>query len=198
MEHQYTIGSIYLILAMISIYSYDKKKLSPEKDQRAKQNKSVTSFKYFYRFSQLVCLSTIAMFFMASPTPLQGTWSQEPTFLYLGAAFSILGVLIFVGAKMELGNDNYSHCSNMFLPKDIIRTGLYKYIRHPIYTANLVMILGLFISSGNYLVLATWLVMGLYYNHSARIEEQCLEHAFTEYKDYKKSTGRFLPWRELA
>ena len=157
---------------------------------------SIDSVVAFLLLSQITCLGVFGLFFMGFDNYTVSLFHSLPT-LYLGASVSIIGAVIFSAAKLNLGKQ-YSHCSNMYLPKDIVTNGVYKYIRHPIYTANLLIVFGLFITTGSLLVFAVGFGMTVYYQRSANIEEKYLEITFENYKIYKKSTGRFLPKKTAA
>lgn len=195
-SHYITIAILYVIMTLVLVLSYDGVKNPAEENKREKQRKSVTSFKYYYRFCQLVYIYSLASFFVIGPQAV-GSLFHDLSSLYLGAAISLLGTTLFVSAKLALGT-NYSHCSNMYLPNDIITQGIYKYIRHPIYTANIISIFGLFVCTGSVIVLSVWVGMCFYYNRSARIEEDCLSESFEAYTTYKSKTGRFCPKAKIA
>jgi len=77
----------------------------------------------------------------------------------------------------------------------LIRTGLYKHLRHPAYTGTLVAHLGLGLSFSNWFSLALsvipYLVAAMYRMH---VEEQALGGAFgEEYITYARNTKRLIP-----
>jgi protein-S-isoprenylcysteine O-methyltransferase Ste14 len=75
----------------------------------------------------------------------------------------------------------------------LIRSGIYRWIRHPIYAAHFLVNFCytlLYFSPVN-VVLYVVFVAGQ--TLRARIEEQKLAAAFPEYEEYRKSTGMFLP-----
>jgi len=191
MSHQLTIACVYLIVGLVSLLMYDGKKTkAPEVGERRPLN-SVSSFRYIYRLSQLTYLYALVLLFMGRHELTLSLFHSLAT-LYLGAWISVVGIVLFIGAKTALGQ-NYSHCSQMLLPKDVVTEGIYGYIRHPIYTANLIMIFGLFVATGDLLVIAIWCVMLGYYHRSARLEESDLQQEFPSYRRYMESTGRFMP-----
>ncbi|MFC4634965.1 methyltransferase family protein [Dokdonia ponticola] len=75
----------------------------------------------------------------------------------------------------------------------LIQNGLYKYIRHPMYTGILMLLLGysIYVSSG-YKLLVTFLLFVLF-TFKSRYEEERLAGSFKGYSGYKKKTGRFFP-----
>jgi protein-S-isoprenylcysteine O-methyltransferase Ste14 len=77
--------------------------------------------------------------------------------------------------------------------QQVVQSGIYRYIRHPIYVGDIVLILGL------ELALNSWLVLGvlpliIYVNHQAKAEEIVLVKALTEYAAYQKRTKMFIPF----
>jgi protein-S-isoprenylcysteine O-methyltransferase Ste14 len=76
---------------------------------------------------------------------------------------------------------------------DLVITGLYRRVRHPIYTAIL---FGLFIVALNkqsFVSLTVWVSLSLLLFQKSKFEESLLRDKFSNYAEYEKSTGRFLP-----
>ena len=83
------------------------------------------------------------------------------------------------------------------LPKEhgkLGTTGLYKYVRHPMYTSVLLLSLGIALLSGNLIKYA--LVVGLYllFYFKSTYEERYLRQKYDNYKEYAKRTPRFVPF----
>jgi protein-S-isoprenylcysteine O-methyltransferase Ste14 len=83
------------------------------------------------------------------------------------------------------------------LPKEHGRlgtTGLYKYVRHPMYTSVLVLSLGIALLSGS--IVKYVLVAGLYmlFYYKSKYEEQYLRQKYSDYGQYAEHTGRFIPF----
>lgn len=81
-------------------------------------------------------------------------------------------------------------------PKDnssLITSGIFAFIRHPIYLGILMttFFLSLYLQSGYKLIISLFLLI-LFYSKSI-YEEKKLTQKFPEYQDYKKHTGRFWP-----
>jgi len=77
----------------------------------------------------------------------------------------------------------------------LIKTGLYKHLRHPAYTGALLAHLGLGLSFSNWFSLALstipYFVAALY---RMRVEEQAMTEAFgSEYVDYSRTAKRLIP-----
>ena len=109
-----------------------------------------------------------------------------------GLILAIFGVLLFLIAMLQL-NKNLSPFPSPKSGSELVRSGLYKFIRHPIYTGILIAFLGFALFSESiYRILITF---GLYllFLIKTEYEEHRLQEKFSEYDRYKKVTGRFLP-----
>lgn len=104
----------------------------------------------------------------------------------------ILGILIFILALLQL-NRNLSPFPTPRTDSQLVETGLYKYVRHPIYTGILIFFLayGIF-STSLFRILITLLLYLLFWRKSG-YEEAQLRKKYPEYDSYKTRTGRFFP-----
>jgi len=98
----------------------------------------------------------------------------------------------FISAKLSLG-EHYSPCFDSFVPRDIVQEGLYRYIRHPIYASNILLLIGVFIACGSLWILFNIILLGIYYMNSALREELVLLEEFPNYGEYSNHTNRFIP-----
>jgi protein-S-isoprenylcysteine O-methyltransferase Ste14 len=96
------------------------------------------------------------------------------------------GALDFLGLRQPFINPNSDD------PKLVI-TGLYKYVRHPIYTSGILLLL--FTPSMSQNSLALYISITLYLIIGGLFEERRLESQFGEdYREYKKRTPFLIPW----
>jgi len=82
------------------------------------------------------------------------------------------------------------------VPKDdstLVITGLYKSMRHPIYTGLLLTGLGLSLEAGVFPHLLIWAGLVALLVYKSNWEEELLAKRYPEYADYKARTGRFFP-----
>jgi len=105
---------------------------------------------------------------------------------------AVVGAVVILLAFIKL-NTNLSPFPSPKTNAELIRSGVYKYVRHPIYSGILIVLFsyGLYTTS-SYKLSITIILYALFYFKSA-YEEARLEEMFTDYRSYKKSTGRFFP-----
>src|SRR5262245_1449447 len=121
--------------------------------------------------------------------------SGAPAHLGLvGGAFYLLGLGLAVAARMQLGR-NWLDLENFDVrpTQTIVDRGIYRYVRHPIYTGDLLLVTGL------EMVLRSWLVLGvvplaLVVVRQVLAEETLLSRAFPSYVRYCAETKRFIPF----
>lgn len=115
---------------------------------------------------------------------------NEVDFLHLVLAF--LGIFI-AGLGMLQLKGNLSPFPTPKKGGALITGGLFKYVRHPIYTGILIatFFLAFYFDSGYKLII--FLLMLFLFYHKSQYEEKELQQKFPEYESYKASTGRFFP-----
>lgn len=110
----------------------------------------------------------------------------------VGISLITLGILMGLLSVIQL-NKNLSPFPTPVTGGKLIENGLYKYMRHPIYTSILSALLGFGLHAGSgYKILITITLLVLFFFKS-KYEEKKLSSIFTEYPAYIKKTGRFLP-----
>lgn len=105
---------------------------------------------------------------------------------------TILGVMILALSILQL-NKNLSPFPTPKSNSELITTGLYKHIRHPIYTGILVMFLGYSVYSTSVFKLLVTLLLFILFIIKSTYEEKKLCLKFDAYRTYSKATGRFFP-----
>jgi protein-S-isoprenylcysteine O-methyltransferase Ste14 len=66
-------------------------------------------------------------------------------------------------------------------------------VRHPLYTGELVTVLGIVLRDVRPVALGLWVVLVLLQVYRASAEERLLSQAVPGYRDYLASTSRFVP-----
>lgn len=113
-------------------------------------------------------------------------------FRYAGLLLSITGIALIIISSITLKKNLTPFPS----PKDtgtLIITGVYKYIRHPIYTGILFTTAGYGVYSENTLRLLVFITLLILFISKAAYEEALLIKKFPQYKSYKTRTAALFP-----
>jgi protein-S-isoprenylcysteine O-methyltransferase Ste14 len=79
-------------------------------------------------------------------------------------------------------------------PDHVVDTGVFHYVRHPLYLAVLLAYFGTAFSSFSLISFALIIPIFVFYNYIATYEEKLLETKFGEpYRQYERRTGKWLP-----
>jgi len=75
----------------------------------------------------------------------------------------------------------------------LVRRGIYKAIRHPIYSCVVCMTIGYCLSLGAFYSLPLCVVLILFFELKTQREEKYLKERFPEYEEYSRNTKKFIP-----
>ena len=180
----------YLAVALISIVMYHKS--NSNYSSTTKKIHSIKSFMYLYKYIQLSTFVVCMLSIWSNHRYLFKLYNNTDFLVYLGIAMSGIGITLFSISRFSLGK-NYSPCYDSYMPNNLKTTGIYSLVRHPIYSSNILLMIGIFISSGSLIIGTNTAVLFIYYSLSAIIEEKAIARRFPKYESYKRRTGMFLP-----
>jgi protein-S-isoprenylcysteine O-methyltransferase Ste14 len=113
---------------------------------------------------------------------------------WLGAAVTVAGLLFAVWAREHLGR-NWSRSVTIKEGHELIRTGPYAVVRHPIYTGILSGFLGMGIAISQVRGFITFALIFLALWMKLRMEEQFMRSQFGEtYAAYSGETAALVPY----
>lgn len=111
----------------------------------------------------------------------------------VGAAVAFAGIALAIWARWHLGQ-NWSATVTLKEGHELIRTGPYRRIRHPIYTGMLVALAGTTLALGEYRGLIGLGIAVSAFFAKAKKEERYLVQEFGEqFQEHMRQTGMFLP-----
>jgi protein-S-isoprenylcysteine O-methyltransferase Ste14 len=119
--------------------------------------------------------------------------ATDPWLGAIGLTIFLLGLCLAVWARLYLGR-NWGMPMTQKERPELVTTGPYRHIRHPIYTGILLGMIGTTIALSPY-----WLVgviaTGAYFVYSAFAEERFMASHFPDtYPAYKRSTKMLVPF----
>jgi len=142
-----------------------------------------------------VVLTNVALLLIIAPIrPLsQRLLPDAVTVKLLGLGLECAGLALAIWARRVLGR-NWSGEITIKENHELVRTGPYATVRHPIYTALLAMYVGTAIVFGQMHALIGLVIGMIAYLRKTRMEEVNLVNAFGQrYDDYRKETWAIVP-----
>jgi protein-S-isoprenylcysteine O-methyltransferase Ste14 len=109
----------------------------------------------------------------------------------------VAGAIINLLGRVQL-KGNWTNHIKIYESHSLVNRGIYNVVRHPLYASIMLMLFGGSVAYRNWLSAAlTAFVFIPFMYYRAKQEEVLLLEEFTEYVEYKKTTGMFLPklWR---
>lgn len=121
---------------------------------------------------------------------LKITWLIVLTYWFISG----IGAIIACTSRYSLGK-NWSLSVQRKENHQLIQTGIYKIVRHPIYTGLLLLFIGNAIIVGDYRAILAVLIVFISFWLKLKKEEKLLTETFgTEYKEYKNRTKSLIPY----
>jgi protein-S-isoprenylcysteine O-methyltransferase Ste14 len=121
-------------------------------------------------------------------------FTSTPRSEWLGAAVVLIGLAITLWARLALGR-NWSGAVTLKQDHELIESGPYRFVRHPIYTGVLLMALGTAVLTARVssFVFCALLLIGLWFK--LRAEEQLMTEHFPEaYPRYRQRVRALIPF----
>ena len=121
-------------------------------------------------------------------------WIARSWALFLtGATLVLLGLLFSVWARIVLGG-NWSGAVTLKQHHEIVRTGPYRWIRHPIYTGLILAFLGSAVARGEWRGVLAVVIVFLALWRKLRLEERWLADSFgAVYAEYRRHSWALIP-----
>jgi protein-S-isoprenylcysteine O-methyltransferase Ste14 len=139
-------------------------------------------YSYFLVFLQVALIFLIIIY----------SFLNELGFLHLsligiGLGLGLWAIISMKGSKLRVTPDVASGAK-------LIKKGLYKYIRHPMYLSVLIVCLGFFLTNVYLTTLFFYIFLIVVLNLKIVYEERLLRIAFPNYKNYTKKTKKLIPF----
>ena len=183
--HSRVFPALLLWIGFSVYWGIAAKNRAPDKSSESKKSTA---------FHQIVL--NAALLLLLIPVPGLKGWFLPERLHYLVAAGAIIQaafILLAIWARRHLGR-NWSGAVRIGVDHELVRTGPYRLLRHPIYTAMLGMSLGTAISSSQYHALLGLGILLFAYLRKTRIEEQILGQTFgAEYEAYRRESWALVP-----
>ncbi len=112
----------------------------------------------------------------------------------VGFIIYTIGLATALAARFQLG-DNWANIETgqVLTKQEVVANGIYRFIRHPIYVGDLLLLLGLELALNSWLVLGV-LILAPVVIKKAIGEEKMLAEELTGYDAYRNRSKRFIPF----
>lgn len=118
---------------------------------------------------------------------------HNPILQVVGVILFLSGLGLAVWARLFLGR-NWGMPMTQKDEPELVTSGPYHLVRHPIYSGILIAVLGTSLATDLYWLIA-FFVMGIYFIYSATVEEKLLTAFFpTAYPSYRAKTKMLIPF----
>jgi protein-S-isoprenylcysteine O-methyltransferase Ste14 len=117
-----------------------------------------------------------------------------PGVVLIGAPLVLIGLGIAVWARFYLGG-NWSGSVTFKQNHELIESGPYRYVRHPIYTGVLIAVAGTACAIGQWRVVVGFVLTFIAFWHRSRLEERLMiEHFGDAYRRYREHVKGLIPF----
>jgi protein-S-isoprenylcysteine O-methyltransferase Ste14 len=138
-------------------------------------------------------LSALAVILLLRVFHGGGLAVHSPVLAAVGAVVFACGIALAIWARVHLGR-NWGMPMTEKTEPELVTSGPYRFVRHPIYSGLLAGMLGTALAT-NLSGLIVVAILGCYFYYSASVEERNLTATFpTAYPAYRSSTKMLVPF----
>ena len=143
---------------------------------------------------QFLVNASLLLIFVRVPG-LTGRWLPDSfAFLIAGIAIQAGGTALAFWARRHLGS-NWSAEVSAKVGHQLIRSGPYRILRHPIYTGVFAIHSGMALASGEWHAIVGMALLVAAYARKIQLEERIIDRTFGgEYDVYRQHSWALIPW----
>lgn len=108
--------------------------------------------------------------------------------------FQMLAIFILFEAVWEMRRTKYYRVPDIGKQNELVKNGIYKYVRNPMYLSQLLFCAVLIINLFTLYRLIVYLIFLINFIFKIQYEEKLLNTYFREFPTYKKTTWRLIPF----
>jgi len=143
--------------------------------------------------TRLTGVSVVGVFVIAGVLRRGGLAVHSPVLAAVGALLFACGIALAVWARLHLGR-NWGMPMTQRAEPELVTSGPYRFVRHPIYSGLLLAMLGTALVD-NLLGLIVVAVLVAYFYYCGTVEERNLTATFpTAYPEYRSRTKMLIPF----
>ena len=186
--YRMSFGLLWLVYFVIRFYFQGKVKKAGRSYEHINEKQELVYFRLFALAFLLLALYFLTPWIDFAHLGLAGGLR------WLGGGITLAGIVFFAWCHQALGV-NWTAVLALSDQQELVTSGPYKAIRHPMYTAFFLIGIGFFLLSANFLVALIYLTpLTVMYFARVNPEEQMMLERFGEtYREYMQHSGRLLP-----
>jgi protein-S-isoprenylcysteine O-methyltransferase Ste14 len=151
----------------------------------------------FYRFFSWECIIWLLVsnysWWFVDPFSLKQVFSW--IFLIYGTYLVIAGVIMLRKMGKSENSRNDESLYQFERTTELVDTGIYKYIRHPLYSSLVFLTWGIFLKNTTIVLLIVAMLSTIFLYFTARFDEkECIGYFGDKYSVYMKRSKMFIPF----
>lgn len=108
--------------------------------------------------------------------------------------FQLLAVFTLSEAVWEMRKTKFYRVPDVGKQNSLVTTGIYAYVRHPMYLAQLLFCIVLIVNSFSWFRFLVWFILLANFIYKIRYEEKLLGIHFSAFAEYRKTSWRLFPF----
>ena len=121
-------------------------------------------------------------------------YAEASAFNSLSWVLILLSVVIGLKAVFDMKISNLNILPELKKEHNLVKSGIYSLIRHPMYTAVMLFCLALTLSRFDAISLGAFAILCIDLYFKSKKEESYLLDRFKSFQEYRSKTSRFLPF----
>jgi protein-S-isoprenylcysteine O-methyltransferase Ste14 len=179
-------GLVHSLLATLAIKAWIKQRIGPAADRW-----------YRLAFNFMAVISLLPILLLVPLVSDKEIYTIPFPWVILSLILQVLAIIVLIVGLRQTGISSFLGLQQALLPEDtapklLVTDGLYRFVRHPLYTAGLIFIWLLPILTWNLLALniglTTYIIIGAYFE-----ERKLLGEFGKPYAEYRRRTPMLIP-----